>query len=326
MTPFTAYPNQYPINVDYWVRIVGPEKTKIILQFQKLDIEAQEECLYDFMGLNDVDTVLHTYISVDSPSFDPLPKFDQNYNATNLVLADVYKRITSKSFQTRDKRYWTPKAEQQQESAAQKVSNSQSERGGGGDAADEKSNHTVTEFYKVDSLKLRKYEPIDETAVPFPQLRLCGTHEAGAQTYNFISRDNEMLLHFHSDFSITGTGYTLNWNAIDVAACPIQTLTAKEGFINSPHYPHFLLNNLDCTYVIQAPAEKRILIEFSDFELVSGADVQLNLGDDFFRPFNVKRQLNDGVFVSKGEKLIVRLQTGAQPKGRGFRAIYKTSK
>lgn len=157
-------------------------------------------------------------------------------------------------------------------------------------------------------------------------LRLCGSHETSLSKYNFVSRDNEMYLYFHSDYSISGTGFSLNWNAIDTSGCPMQTLTAREGFINSPHYPHFLLNNLDCTYVIQAPQGRRVFIEFSDFEIISGADVKIDIGDEFFRPFNTKRLLNDGVYVSKNEKLIVRLQTGEQPKGKGFRAIYRTSK
>lgn len=288
-----AFPNQYPVNVNVQYRIVGPEQSKIMVQLQKLDIEAQEECLYDYLGLNGVDTVLHSHAVFETTTEEP----HVNASHENLQFANAFRQISK---QIRVKRYWTPKSEN----------------------PTIVYNHTVTEFYKVDSLKLRK-SYTDESP---SQLRLCGTHEPGLSQYNFMSTNNELLLHFHSDASITSSGFTLNWNAIDISGCPMQTLTSREGFINSPHYPHFLLNNLDCTYVIQAPIDRRVLIEFSDFEILSGADMQLNIGEDYFRPFETKKHLNDGFFVSKGEKLIIRLQTGAQPKGKGFRAIYKTSK
>lgn len=42
------------------------------------------------------------------------------------------------------------------------------------------------------------------------------------------------------------------------------------------------------------------------------------------RPFSPNERISDGVFLSVGERLQVRLKTGDFPRGRGFRAIYKT--
>lgn len=49
------YPNQYAPSINYWIRIIAPEKSRIVMQFQKLDIEHQQECLYDYISVQDAD-------------------------------------------------------------------------------------------------------------------------------------------------------------------------------------------------------------------------------------------------------------------------------
>lgn len=49
------YPNPYASNIDYWIKIIAPERSRIIVQFQKLDIEQQDECLYDYVSVQDSD-------------------------------------------------------------------------------------------------------------------------------------------------------------------------------------------------------------------------------------------------------------------------------
>jgi hypothetical protein len=71
--------------------------------------------------------------------------------------------------------------------------------------------------------------------------------------FKFVSSNNQLLVHFHSDFSNSGSGFALNWKAVSLMGCPQQTLTAKEGVLESPNYPDFLLTNLDCTINILAP-------------------------------------------------------------------------
>ena len=98
----------------------------------------------------------------------------------------------------------------------------------------------------------------------------------------------------------------------------------KEGSIRSPNYPYFLLNNVDCTYVIQAPYGRRVWLEFVLTDLVQDATLLVDIADGPFEPFADGSHLNDGVFVSKGERLVVRLRTGATPRGKGFHANFKT--
>jgi hypothetical protein len=48
------FPGNYYHNLDYWVQLIGPERTRLVLQFQHLDLELQTECLYDFVELTSV--------------------------------------------------------------------------------------------------------------------------------------------------------------------------------------------------------------------------------------------------------------------------------
>lgn len=48
------YPNPYLPNLNYWIKIIAPENFRIIVQFQKLDIELQHECLYDYVSIQDM--------------------------------------------------------------------------------------------------------------------------------------------------------------------------------------------------------------------------------------------------------------------------------
>ncbi|GLG96835.1 Putative CTL10 isoform B, partial [Gryllus bimaculatus] len=45
------YPANYNHNLDYWVQLVGPERTRLVVQFSRIDLEPQQDCLYDFVEL-----------------------------------------------------------------------------------------------------------------------------------------------------------------------------------------------------------------------------------------------------------------------------------
>ncbi len=160
-----------------------------------------------------------------------------------------------------------------------------------------------------------------------PYVRWCGSHNTNMSKFDFVSTKNGTILHFHSDYSLSGIGYSFTWNAVDISGCPSQTLTSKEGTFSSPNYPHFLLNNLDCSFIVQAPIGKRVWLQFTDFETIDDSLVDVDLGGGAtVTPFKDAKRLNDGIFVSSKEKLIVRIRTGPMPRGRGFRATFKTRK
>uniref|UniRef100_A0AAR5P3I6 Cubilin n=1 Tax=Dendroctonus ponderosae TaxID=77166 RepID=A0AAR5P3I6_DENPD len=169
--------------------------------------------------------------------------------------------------------------------------------------------------------------------------RFCGTHAKQMERFDFVSQNNEAEVKFHSDYSVTGSGFSLTWVAVDVSACPTQTLTAREGVIFSPNYPDFLLAHLDCSILIQAPPGKRIWLEFTDVDLGHNnsevinnsnkkeASIEMQLGKNLnsFKPFQMRELLTDGNFISLDQFMNIRLQTGKHAIGRGFRASYRTS-
>lgn len=77
---------------------------------------------------------------------------------------------------------------------------------------------------------------------------------------------------------------------------------------------------------MQAPLGKRVWLELTDYEITDDCVLDIDVGDGVFVPFQERRHINDGVFVSRSERLKIRLKSGGRPRGRGFRAIYKTSK
>ncbi|XP_031348289.1 uncharacterized protein LOC116174493 [Photinus pyralis] len=219
------YPEYYYNNLDFFIRIVGPERTRIVIRFQKLNMESQLECLYD-------------YVEVKSKN--------------------------------------------------------------------------------------------EESSVKW-----CGNHDADMHRFDFVSDDHEAIVHFHSDYSISGSGFLLHWYAVDVSSCPAQTLTAKEGVLVSPNYPLFLLPHLDCSITILAPSGRRVWLEFKEYSIGTSSNqdkndgggnlLEVKLGSQVpgFQPFQNNELVSEGSFMSTTEKLQIALKTDGNPHGNGFKAIYK---
>lgn len=155
-------------------------------------------------------------------------------------------------------------------------------------------------------------------------VRWCGSHDSNMSKFDFVSMSNEVLLNFHSDYSVTGLGFAATWRAIDISKCNAEILTAHDGFVTSANYNHFLLHNMNCTHVIRASPGHKLWLEFSDYDLLQDAVVEIDIGHGFFRPFLIHDHLNEGVFVSFHNQISIRYTTGEVPRGRGFRAFYKT--
>lgn len=246
-----------------------------MIRFSKIDLEEQNDCLYDYISVE------------DDEGYD-----DDDYQQSELMLKSV--------------------------------------------SLDGGEETLVDEFFLQDteSRKRRrrrkrnainpKQFSIEPTFLPY--VRWCGTHESNMTRFDFISSSNMVLINFHSDYSVSGTGFTLTWQAIPLNGCPTQTFTSieDENFITTPNYPNGLLNNLDCTFIIYASSGKRVLLEFQSFDLIRDSFLEIDLGEGPFVPFRRSNQLNDGVFISYQNRITIRLKTGARPKGNGFQLTYKT--
>lgn len=171
-----------------------------------------------------------------------------------------------------------------------------------------------------------RHRSVDPTFQPY--VRWCGSHETNMTRFDFVSSTNVALLNFHSDYSVSGAGFSLAWRAVPMTGCPTQTFTSSEewNIISSPNYSNYLLNNLDCTYIIYAPTGRKVWLEFHSFDLLRESYVEIDLGNGPFIPYKKLHQLNDGTFASYSNRISIRLRTGSKPKGNGFNLIYKTSK
>ncbi|XP_054086656.1 uncharacterized protein LOC105208961 isoform X5 [Zeugodacus cucurbitae] len=360
-----AYPSTYPINLDYWVHIKTPERTRIILQFQKIDLEPQDECLYDYVSIQDYELVSHITLE---PGSNPLPMAmltseEEPTSTDNEVSLDAY----DNKFSQRPKRSLRRKKRWSYTTTTNTATNEYTQRAHAKQYESSKRTHNGSQYFSRELLAssswmkntaggtITKYQnpkhrrrkakklarrkrnsiladgeplmvslPVDNAQSFLPYVRWCGTHTANMSKFDFVSSSNEAMLNFHSDYSVNGIGFAATWKAIDVSGCPLQTLTSREGTVISPNYPHFLLNNLNCAYVIQAPAGRRVWLEFSEFDLKVDAILEVDLGSGLLRPFHTRALLSEGLFVSEREQLRIQFRTGQHPRGKGFQAVYRT--
>ncbi|XP_055912798.1 uncharacterized protein LOC129946580 isoform X2 [Eupeodes corollae] len=421
-----AYPNAYPHNIDYWIHIRAPERTRIIVQFQKIDLEAQDECLYDFISIQNYELVskislepgtnpipmamfaderefnevqyesnhfpsytrrtrslppevnlnLHSVSSTNpdedlmdrlkmqmrtvpdsvasasiadilykrlqqddsetfnsaakataddsnsvrkksqhpplSPSLTPAAPLNDNENHANKVLLNPKRHRRKNLPEIENKLPQHRKEEQKQKQKRQRQQQRHHHQ--------QKQEHHLSKR----STNLRTIPPADNAQSFLPYVRWCGSHDSNMSKFDFVSSSNQVVLNFHSDYSVTGLGFAAVWKAIDMSGCPMQTLTSREGTVLSPNYPHFLLNNLNCAYVIQAPMGRRVWLEFIEYDLLTDTLLEVDIGNGYFRPFRTRNHVNEGIFVSIREQIRVQLRTGQRPRGRGFQAVYHT--
>ena len=77
-----------------------------------------------------------------------------------------------------------------------------------------------------------------------------------------------MVIRFISDFSVRKSGFSIKFKEIeqDQQECG-GLLTIPSGSIASPKFPQKYENSLTCTWVIQAPEDKKIEVTFDDFNV-----------------------------------------------------------
>lgn len=260
------------------MKLISPEDTRVVIQFEKIDLEEQNDCLYDYISIEDdegYESALETGLSLSSATIDEALAEENRFAD---YAADDLQRPQRQARRARR------------------------------DAKNTKNFAAEPSF--------------------LPYVRWCGVHESNMTRFDFISSSNMVLINFHSDYSVSGSGFSLSWRAVSVNGCPTKTYTSIEdaNTITSPNHPNVLLNNLDCTYVIYAPSGKKIWLEFRSYDFARDSFLEIDLGEGFFMPFKRQRQLNDGVFVSYQNRITIRLKTGAKPKGNGFHLTYKTCK
>lgn len=397
-----GYPNTYPPNTDYWIRLRGPPNTRLIVQFQLIDMELQEDCLYDYVSVQQQEArtdgaaeeaarrqsaAKSLAIGGGYTAADLLAKrwYRNDLQRIGRLRRDLYgTRRTSRGSNEADferlllgheigflRRFRdsmlakagmpasdlnTPDDKQRGRRRKRSYRNVDNESLDVGFAVSSAGDIAAASASTVAAVEINDpyhdadgNEPHSGQPNFAPYVRWCGTHTTNMSRFDFVSASNVALLHFHSDYSSAAMGFSAVWSTVDVSGCPAQTLTAHEGQLQSPNFPHFLLNDLQCSFEIYAGRGRRVWLEFVEFSVLQDALVEVDVGDGhssdgasvvFRAPqvasraadpasFTEQQQqqhphLNDAIYVSRTNRMVVRLRTGAIPRGRGFRAVYRT--
>lgn len=89
------YPHQYAPNINYWIKIIAPERSRIVVQFQKIDLEPQQECLYDYVSVEDLNYRLSSFHQKDDNEIfhklktDPVEKEIQSKHQSVSVVSQT---------------------------------------------------------------------------------------------------------------------------------------------------------------------------------------------------------------------------------------------
>ncbi|XP_049633697.1 cubilin [Suncus etruscus] len=185
-----------------------------------------------------------------------------------------------------------------------------------------------TYYCYYDSLKIYDGDSVNS--------RLIGKY-CGTQTVSFHSSRNSLTFQFSSDNSISGKGFLLEWFAMNVSERVLPTVApgACGGFLQTRETPTFLFspgwperynNNIDCSWLLQAPdstIELNILSLDIEFQRNCSFDKLVILdGDNILAP-NLAvlcgRNL-PGPIRSTGEFMLIRFVSDMSSSGAGFNA------
>ncbi|XP_046577738.1 cubilin-like isoform X2 [Haliotis rubra] len=95
-------------------------------------------------------------------------------------------------------------------------------------------------------------------------------------TMNIFSSSNIMFITFHTDSSVTGRGFSLQYSAVTPASTDpnrqcgeteLRAYTTRDTYLTSPGYPSFYPNNLDCIWTITAPLGNIIRVEVVNIQM-----------------------------------------------------------
>ncbi|XP_041039305.1 neuropilin-1a isoform X6 [Carcharodon carcharias] len=82
-----------------------------------------------------------------------------------------------------------------------------------------------------------------------------------------ISTGPLLYVKFVSDYETHGAGFSIRYEVFKTGPECSKNFTAESAEIKSPGFPDKYPNNLECTYMIFAPATAEILLDFASFDL-----------------------------------------------------------
>ncbi|KAI1280397.1 Cubilin [Halotydeus destructor] len=169
----------------------------------------------------------------------------------------------------------------------------------------------------------------DGQRVTDPELTsVCSSNQPAPVT----SSGSSVLVHFHSDSSMSDSGFHITYATVPgIPGCG-GLLTTPKGSMSSPNFPEQYGNSVECDWLIRVHPEEKIKLTFTTFDVEShsacGWDfVEVHNGPNELAP-QVGRycgQVAPPVALSSGNTMFVRFRADSSFSGAGFRAEYETT-
>ncbi|XP_036315022.1 cubilin [Pipistrellus kuhlii] len=158
-----------------------------------------------------------------------------------------------------------------------------------------------------------------------PRIAQLCTRRSPENPMQVSSTGHELAIRFKTDSFIGGRGFNVSWQAIPGGCGGI--FQAPSGEIHSPNYPSPYRSNTDCSWVIQAERNHRVLLNFTDIDLepqdscIIAYDGLSSTTTRLARACG-RQQLTNPI-TSSGNSLFVRFQSGPSRQSRGFQAHFR---
>ncbi|XP_053566999.1 embryonic protein UVS.2-like [Bombina bombina] len=142
---------------------------------------------------------------------------------------------------------------------------------------------------------------------------------------SFIASSNSVLLEFVSDGAVTATGFKASYTGVYCGAI----INSAPGVITSPGYPNLYPPSVDCFWIITAPPQKMVSINFNFFNLEANTYCLY----DYVRIYDGKTTSSPllGTFcgsnsfntMSFSASMLIQFHSDGKTQSTGFQASYR---
>nr|XP_033784662.1 astacin-like metalloendopeptidase [Geotrypetes seraphini] len=140
-----------------------------------------------------------------------------------------------------------------------------------------------------------------------------------------IASSKMLLVQFVSDGAVGASGFKASYSSVPCGT----SLTAQSGTFSSPNYPRSYPPNLDCSYIITAPAGYKVSLAVTDFVLQWARNCPYDRISIYDGPNASSRRLGTycGIMlidpvVSSQNSLLLQFHTDRSTQAKGFQATY----
>ncbi|XP_078609082.1 cubilin-like [Branchiostoma floridae x Branchiostoma japonicum] len=271
------FPHFYPKNSNYSVTMAAPKGYRLALHFTSFCVEYQENCLYDYVIVQDGD---------DGPTTKNCGNYTSNLQDLQRVSLGDTLRITLISdhsnscsgFEASFKTINVELCKNETHTSPNGTLESLSFWGSYFNNVDCTTTVTAPEGYRVffefTSFHLQYSR---ECRQDFLQMfldgediaiTLCGDRTRDLQRMKYITYGSLLRLRFHSDGYGSYPGYMASYTVVQEMSGAVELDARHAGTMQSPNFPNPYPSGLDYHYVIHAPKGHKVMLSFSTFDIL----------------------------------------------------------